>query len=281
MSDFIENSRNGDDANKEAVEGLFDNLGLERDPLPLNQRNSNDDANISQDPLVDQELTQKNIGKQEEEKVDDKNQFVLPEIDETAQCQIEEELSPLELDERVIEALDLKEDANKLYVDKRIQEALDMYTQALTVCPISRRKERAALYGNRSACCVQLGQHKIAIRECTKALELDARYMKVLKRRAKAYEKTEQLEQALEDYKKILEIDPTDHVARERVFSLPREINERNEKLKTEMMGKLKDLGNMFLKPFGLSTNNFQLNQDPNTGGYNIQFSQNGSSSDQ
>lgn len=39
--------------------------------------------------------------------------------------------------------------------------------------------------------------------------------------------------------------------------------------------GKLKDLGNMILRPFGLSTSNFQVNQDAATGSYSINFVQN------
>ena len=69
---------------------------------------------------------------------------------------------------RAIKALEIKERANRLYSSGEVKEALDLYTEALTVCPVSRRKERSALYGNRSACCVQLEQPKIAIRECSK-----------------------------------------------------------------------------------------------------------------
>lgn len=102
------------------------------------------------------------------------------------------------------------------------------------------------------------------------------RYLKVVTcfRRAALYEETDKLDESQEDFKKVLELDPGNHDARAALVRLPPMINERNEKMKAEMIDKLKDLGNMVLRPFGLSTKNFDLKQDPMTGSYSVNFNQ-------
>jgi hypothetical protein len=54
---------------------------------------------------------------------------------------------------------------------------------------------------------------------------------------------------------------------------LPPRIDEAKQKEVGEMMGKLKDLGNSVLKPFGLSTDMFKVTQGEG-GGYSLSFDQ-------
>lgn len=114
-----------------------------------------------------------------------------------------------------------------------------------------------------------------AVANCTKAIDLNPTYLKALLRRAEIYEETDKLEDALKDYQTVLELDQRHLEANKAVRRLPGKIEERNEKMKAEMFDNLKKLGNMVLTPFGLSTENFKMEQDPSTGSYNINFQQN------
>lgn len=51
---------------------------------------------------------------------------------------------------------------------------------------------------------------------------------------------------------------------------LPPRIEQAKKREMDEMLSKLKDLGNMVLKPFGLSTDMFQMKQDPVSGGWSM-----------
>eukprot|EP00088_Acartia_fossae_P020441 TRINITY_DN2202_c0_g1_i1.p1 TRINITY_DN2202_c0_g1~~TRINITY_DN2202_c0_g1_i1.p1 ORF type:complete len:309 (+),score=93.11 TRINITY_DN2202_c0_g1_i1:42-929(+) len=184
-------------------------------------------------------------------------------------------LTEAEREKRREECGKLKQEGNSLYKDGKPEEALQKYTAGLNLCPLGYTKDRAVLYANRAQMNRVLGHKDKAIRNSSKAIELDPEYLKAILRRAELYEETEKLDEALEDYKRVIELDSNNAEARRALIILPQKIEERNEKLKEEMMQNLKKLGNMVLKPFGLSTNNFNMVQDPSTGGYNIQFSQN------
>jgi tetratricopeptide (TPR) repeat protein len=181
-----------------------------------------------------------------------------------------------------------------------------MYSQGLDCCPTSCRKERSVLYSNRAAANFHLIPPKdqgltssatsidselttevlsrkefqdSVITDCTQALSLDPSYLKALQKRAEVYrdydDSDAKLDECLSDFQRILELDPPNsNQVKQVIRNLEAQIQHRNERLKDEMLGKLKDLGNVLLKPFGLSTNNFEMSPN-DSGGYSLNFKSN------
>ncbi|CAB3222532.1 unnamed protein product [Arctia plantaginis] len=195
-------------------------------------------------------------------------------IDEVSLKDAEVDLTDDQKEERKIIAEELKKVGNEAFKLGDYERSIEKYTEGLRTCPLQFSQQRSVLYCNRSAAKMKLEKYAQATKDCTKAIELDDKYLKAYIRRAQSYEATDKLDESLADYKKVLEIDPSHKDAQRAVVRLPPLIEEKNEKLKKEMLGKLKDLGNIILKPFGLSTENFQMEQDPETKGYKINFKQ-------
>jgi tetratricopeptide (TPR) repeat protein len=132
----------------------------------------------------------------------------------------------------------------------------------------------AIYYANRAATLLHMNRLEEAIDDCDMSILYNPMYAKAYIRRCTAYERNLDTEHALIDARKAYELqpNPTTKKTRDRLEKVEAQ---RLEKLKEETMGKLKDLGNSILGNFGLSLDNFQAVQDPNTGGYSISFNQN------
>ncbi|GER40876.1 tetratricopeptide repeat protein [Striga asiatica] len=171
-------------------------------------------------------------------------------------------------------ANDAKLEGNSLFNAGEYEEALSKYEIALQVAPDgpSSSEIRSICHANRAACFSKLGKHEETVKECTKALELNPTYMKALLRRGEAREKLEQYEESIADMTKILELDPSNDQARRSIIRLKPLADEKREKMKEEMIGKLKEMGNSILGRFGMSVDNFKAVKDPNTGSYSVSF---------
>ena len=72
---------------------------------------------------------------------------------------------------------------------------------------------RATILINCAECYRQLEEYEMVIDQCDKALELKKASVKAHLRRGLACEKLENLERARGDFKTVIELDPTNHIA--------------------------------------------------------------------
>ncbi|EPS64474.1 hypothetical protein M569_10307 [Genlisea aurea] len=206
---------------------------------------------------------------------------VNPGVNE-ARCEAKEEEQPEKSEDvevlknykALARADDAKLDGNSLFKSGSYEEALSKYEFALQIAPqgSSSSELRSMCHANRAACFLKLEKYDETIKECSKALELKPEYVKAISRRAEAQEKLEHYDESIADLNKILELDPDNDVARRNIIRLKPIADEKREKMKEEMIGKLKEMGNSILGRFGMSVDNFKAVKDPNSGSYSISF---------
>ncbi|XP_047322784.1 tetratricopeptide repeat protein 1-like [Impatiens glandulifera] len=202
----------------------------------------------------------------------------LPSTNDSIEAASDENKTSESKEKALAEANNAKLEGNTLFKSALYEDALLQYDLALQIAPDmpSSLDMRSNCHANRALCFSKLMKNEDTVKECTKALELNPSYIKALLRRAEAHEKLEHFEEAIADMKKILELDQSDSLdktqASRNIKRLEPLAAEKRERMKEEMMGKLKEMGNTVLGRFGMSVDNFKAIKDPNTGSYSISF---------
>lgn len=125
------------------------------------------------------------------------------------------------------------------------------------------------VYCNAGLCLSKLELYEDAVDNLTEAIRHNKLYTKAYLRRAECYRVLNKWSNAYGDYEEyeklggVLDADGRAHKAAAKA-----KVDEEMQK----MLGDLKNLGNRFLGYFGLSTDNFKFDKDPNSGGYSMRF---------
>ncbi|VDM62338.1 unnamed protein product [Angiostrongylus costaricensis] len=179
--------------------------------------------------------------------------------------------------EEVEEGSDIKETVEKLKREGNEKfgvgewtAAAEKYKEALDLCPPDLDSLRSVLFSNLAAVYIKQSEWKASAEAATEAIKANVPNEKALERRAFAFSNIpEKYQDAIQDYEKLKEQFPHRTQYLEKIEEINQKIAVRNEQMKSEMLGKLKELGDVCLRPFGLSTDSFQVTQNAD-GGYNI-----------
>jgi DnaJ family protein C protein 7 len=101
----------------------------------------------------------------------------------------------------------LKTLGNDLLKSGEFQKAYEKYTEASEIDP-NASNLNSQLYCNRAAAAQKLEDHKLAIEDASKAIELNPEYSKAYQRRIASFMKLEKYEEAMYDLNKVKELEP-------------------------------------------------------------------------
>lgn len=125
------------------------------------------------------------------------------------------------------------------------------------------------VYCNAGFCLMKLDVKEEASHMLSEAIRHDEHYLKAYLRRADCYYDLQKWSNAYGDYENYEKLGGVlDAQGRARKTTAKAKVDEEMQK----MLGELKNIGNKILGNFGLSTDNFKFDKDPNNGGYSMRF---------
>ncbi len=160
------------------------------------------------------------------------------------------------------EAAAAKAAGNELYKARDFKGAAEKYAYAASSAHATPQC-RATYLANLAAAQLAQGEYELVEKSATMCLKLDADYRKARERRMAARESLRNYRGALEDAKLL-----GAPLGKQTV--LERQAQAKEKKDTEKAMGELKGLADSFLSNFGMSVNDFQAKQDPETGSYSI-----------
>ncbi|XP_006900073.1 PREDICTED: sperm-associated antigen 1 [Elephantulus edwardii] len=125
-----------------------------------------------------------------------------------------------------------REKGNEAFNSGDYEEAVMYYTRSISVLPT------VAAYNNRAQAEIKLQNWNSAFQDCEKVLALDPGNLKALLRRATTYKNQNKLQEAVEDLRKVLEVEPDNDLAKKNLLEVEGELKNAKPTSKTQTKGK-------------------------------------------
>uniref|UniRef100_A0A8C6RZM8 Sperm-associated antigen 1 n=1 Tax=Nannospalax galili TaxID=1026970 RepID=A0A8C6RZM8_NANGA len=134
--------------------------------------------------------------------------------------------------EKVFLACREKEKGNEAFRSGDYEEAMMYYTRSISVLPT------VSAYNNRAQAEIKLQNWSSAFHDCEKVLELEPGNIKALLRRATTYKHQNKLQEAREDLKKVLDVEPHNDLAKRTLSEVERDLENSEPSSKFQTKGK-------------------------------------------